>query len=340
MVEKSSSQVSQWISDQLSGVFPDWFKTMFLGQPKVVSLHFSKSVESIVRKKGRLLAPLSLLKEDGGKITLVRCGIVDAYLPESFFLKRSIEAPISARKNLQKVVELDMVRRTPFRSDTVFWATTSPHKSDNTLRIDQWIAKRSDIVALQGRAAKSGLRIRKVFIQNKPLQRPIADMSSTVAPNAKQWRLLNGLLAIAVIVLGAMVFLFPAWQASVERTRLENIIAENRNSAISLRKEVEVLRSRQIERAAFLDIIYQRARLSHTLRNFTVALPDNSWISDFRFSPKRLVVSGEVSGSAAQLVLAMGQRKEFSNPRLTGPIARASNGAERFELTLDLARQK
>jgi general secretion pathway protein L len=336
MTEKKPSQVSQWFSEQLAGIFPDWFKSMFFGEPAVTEVRLVKSVQEIVRRKGQLVAPDTMLDPDGPEIRPVRRRIVDIWIPQSFFLRRVIEAPATARKNLRTMVELDMVRRTPFRPDAVFWAIAKPVKTAGSLQVEQWIAKRSDVDLLCKRAAKAGLHVRKVYIEGAPVNGPIVNFSANVTPNAGRWRLLNGALAATATATATMVFLYPAWQDSAENERLQSIIAENRSQAIEMRQEVETLRSREMERAAFLDIVYHRPRLSNVLRNLTVALPDNIWVTDLNFSPTRIIVSGEIEGSAAELVLALAKRNEFSNPRLSGPVARTGNGAERFELTLDL----
>ena len=340
MADKKPSQVLRWVSMHLAGVFPDWFKSMFFGEPAVVEARLDKNATKILRKNRQLIVPLSLLHKDSPEIPAVQSRVVDIKLPKSFFLKRIVEAPITARKNLGKMVELDMVRRTPFRQDTVYWAIGGPSKSGNVLKVEQWIAKRTEIAQLHQRAEKLGLKIRRVFVDGVPLSGPVVDLSASVIPNAKRWRILNGALAMCALLLGAAIWLFPAWQASVENKRLQAALDENRTQAIQLRQEVETLRSQEIERAKLLDIVYNRPRLSNVLRNLTVVLPDNVWITDLNFSPSQLVVSGEVSGSAAELVLALGQRNEFNNPRLSGPVSRAGNGAERFELTLDLAGAK
>lgn len=340
MTGKSPSQIFRWLSGQLAGVFPDWLKAMFFGAPMAAEVRFSKNTEVISANKRQLIAPHSLLQAGGPKISPVRQRIVDVFIPQNFFLKREIEAPATAGKNLDKLVELDMVRRTPFRLGTVCWAISKPTESMGVLKVEQWIAKKSDVEQLQLRAASVGLHIRKIFVEGGPVARPITDLSASVTPMASRWRSLNAVLAIGAVGLAAMIWLYPAWQASVANVRISDSVAQNRTQALALRKEVDDLRAREMDRAAFLDIVYQRPRLSQTLRGITVALPDNVWISDIDFSPERVIVSGEVTGSAAQLVLTLAQRNEFHNPRLSGPVARASNGAERFELTLDLRNMK
>lgn len=340
MAGKSPSPILRWIFEQLAGSVPDWFKAMFLGQPRATHVLFSKNTETISTKNGLFIAPKSLLKGSGPNIPAVGKRIVDASVPQDFFLKRKIEAPLTAGRNLRQLVELDMVRRTPFRPDTVYWSLSKPKKINGKLLVEQWIAKRSDIERLQQRTARIGLHIRKVFVENSPMQNPIADLSASITPMARRWRLLNGTLAVSAVGLAAVIWFYPILQTSAENDRISESIAQKRTQAIALRREVDDLRSREMERAAFLNIVYQRPRLSHTLRKITVALPDDVWLSDIIFSPEDVIVSGEVRGSAAQLVLTLAQRNEFHNPRLSGPVASARNGAERFELSLDLGRTK
>lgn len=340
MTGKFPSHISRWASDQLAGVFPDWLKAMFFGMPLAAEVRFSKDMEVISDKNSHLIVPQSLLQAGGPSIVPVRRKIVDAFIPQNFFLQRRIEAPSTAVKNLWKLAELDMVRKTPFRVDDVYWAISKPNRSNGSLKVEQWIARRSDIEQLLVRAAEVGLHIRKIFVEGDPMPQPIADFSSSITPGARRWRFLNGALAIGALGLSAMIWLYPAWQASVESARISENMVQNRTRALALRQEVEDLRSREMERAAFLDFVFQRPRLSDTLREITVALPDTTWLGDMNFSSERIIVSGEVTGSAAQLVLTLAQLSEFQNPRLSGPVARANNDAERFELTLDLVSPK
>jgi Tfp pilus assembly protein PilN len=83
-----------------------------------------------------------------------------------------------------------------------------------------------------------------------------------------------------------------------------------------------------------------RPRLSQTLRDLTVALPDTVWLSELGFSQTGAVLSGETADSAADLVIALAALREFENPRLSGSVSRTPAGREQFELVIDHARAK
>lgn len=340
MTGKTPSQVSRWFSEELAGLFPGWMKAMFFGVPMASKLKFSKNIKDIVKKRGYFIAPTQLLNSEIPSLKPMRKRVVDATVPSAFFLKRTVEAPASARKKLIAIVELDMVRRTPFRPDTVYTLNGRPKKLGNSIFIDQWIAKRVDIEDLRARFDALGLRIRRIYVDDVTAQGPIADLSGMISPNTNRWRGLNALLFLGAIILAGMVWLFPAWLASVEQQNLAGTITRYRTQALVLRKGLDLLHSREQERSAFLDIVYKQPKLTQTLRDLTIALPDDVWISDLNFSPNHVVVSGEAKQSAAQLVLDISSGTKFQNPRLNGVVSRAANGAERFELTLDLGGAK
>ena len=335
MAGKTPSQVSQWLFSQLAGLFPDWLKSLFFGTPAATILRFSENAKRISGEKGMLVAPEGMLEENAEEPKPVRKKIVDIVLPQSCFLKRVITAPKTARHNLHNLAELDMVRQTPFRTDMVFWSLSRPEMEDNRVKVAQWILKRTDTNAIRKRLKRAGLEVRRIFVEGEKLQKPIADFSAEIVPHAKHWRLVNAMLVFLGITIASFIWLFPAWQNSGILDRLQQENARLQSQAVDMRQNVEVLRQKENERAAFLDMIYMRPRLSDILRNLTVALGDNVWVSDLNYSPKRVVFSGEVSGSAAQLVLLLAKRREFNNPRLTGPVSRTGSGAERFEITLD-----
>ncbi|MEM9099456.1 MAG: PilN domain-containing protein [Pseudomonadota bacterium] len=73
------------------------------------------------------------------------------------------------------------------------------------------------------------------------------------------------------------------------------------------------------------------------LRELTVRLRDDAWLSDVEISEDLLRFSGFTKGSAADLVIDLASSPHFFNPRLTGQVSIApGTGAERYEISLDL----
>ncbi len=116
--------------------------------------------------------------------------------------------------------------------------------------------------------------------------------------------------------------------AELERVRI---------SAVELQKELKKRRVSAEEQKALLDVTLGRPRLSETLRELTVALPDEVWISDLELNDSGLLVAGETAASAADLVIALARSRTFTDPHLSGPVSATASGGERFQLSLGIA---
>ena len=81
-----------------------------------------------------------------------------------------------------------------------------------------------------------------------------------------------------------------------------------------------------------------KPRLIDGLRALTVALPDGVWISDLKFTPTEFVITGETSGSAADLVLQLTESNLDLVPSLQGAVSRTNIGSERFSLKFSQPR--
>ena len=95
------------------------------------------------------------------------------------------------------------------------------------------------------------------------------------------------------------------------------------------------MRAERDEESRLLQELKQRPRLVETLREATVALPDEAWISTVTFRPNAVTLEGETSGAAVDLVLGLAEKRQFGNPRLSGATTRTATGKERFEIALD-----
>lgn len=325
------------MAEEFSKLVPGWFSAMFLARPRLMSLEFHPNLDQIERRRGRILAPLALL-EDAQTPPLPPSlrAPVDAALPEAFFLKRRIAVPQAASRSLQQVAALDLARRTPFRADEVHWALSAPQAVASEVVATQWVAMREDIEALRGRLARIGLVLMRAHVATDPGAGAIADLPGPVATRARTWRRLNALLGVSAAILAAALWLLPGWVAARALVPVSEDLAARRAEALTLRREVEGLRALEAERAAFVDTVIHPPRLAEVLRDLSVAIPDEVWISEMGYRPSGVTVSGETSASAADLVLALSTRRGFANPRLNGPVARTATGGERFGIALDM----
>lgn len=340
MANRAPSQVGAWVSVRLRALVPGWASAMFLGVPLAQRLRFEDGAERLRRRVGGLVAPTSFLTTDAAPRKDRRMRTVDAHVPAEMFLQRRITAPPGARGRLATVAELDLRQRTPFRPDEIFALLGPAEVEDGTVAATQWVAKRADVALWRTRLAAQGLRLRRVYVAGVRLPGPIADFTAEIAGAGRHVRRLNGLLAATAAAAAVVGALYPAWNAAQQTAALDGQLSELRDQAIALRREVETLRAQEVERAAFLDLLFRRPLLVETLRELTVALPDDVWLANLEFRPERAVIVGEAQGSAADTVLLLSQRPQFGNPRISGTVARTASNAERFEITVDLGRAR
>jgi len=335
MAEITPSNPFIWLRDRISEVVPDWFRAMFLGQRMAISLFFRQQVSEITHEPRGQVAPVSWLGNlpENRKKKEQTAQLADVYFPPSVFLERRVSIPNGAEKNIQSIVELDMVRRTPFRPDEVYWTCSG---RDNAGDVVQWVARKSDIHDILKNLTGHWISVRQIFVDAPGASAAMVVFDTQKSGPAKILRLMNLGLAVAILVFLLFAWLFPAWQAFNEGNSLSAETEELRAQALQIRADVDGFRSVETSKSDLLTLLRERPRLSVVLRNLTVALPDTVWSDNLVFSSDRVVFTGTTETSAAELVLQLSRSRQFENPRLSGPVSRTSNGGERFEIAAEL----
>ena len=320
---------------EISSVVPTWVKTMFLGHPWARPLVFDTAVKTISQKNGKIHLPATLLHTDEKGITPVKDQIVDVILPEEELLRREITIPEKLLSKADKIVSLDTIQKTPFKPADIYSATQLLNKHGQDTTVVQWISRRDHIEAIRARLARLGLRVRQVQIESNPSV-TITDFSGEVAPRARAWRRVNAVLLLAAVVLMGGWFLAPSWTAYQTLKMQEVVNRTLSQETLALRESVDDLQGGASERTAFVERVSRHQTISSVLRDLTILMPDEVWLTDISIQRGRMLVRGSTAASAAELVLNLTRDQRFIAPRLTGPISQTADGRERFDLTLDL----
>lgn len=337
MSSQAATSIGTWVAARISALVPDWLRTTFAGYPMARAISFVPSNKA----KGRATLSQDLLTMDSPKTAKTkRRKQIDVVAPSEMFLKRTIKVPKSAAAKLHAMATLDLRQHTPFNPQDIHWQLDTPQKQGGSIEATQWVVKRTDVEKWRMRLAVQGYQVRRVFVQGAQASQPIADFSDELAPWRRGLVMLNGVLVLTATAAALAAWLYPGWVAQRQTEMLQAQTQILQVQAVDLRREVEGLRGLDRERTAFLDTILRRPLLVDSLRELTIALPDDVWIASMVYSPQRIVMSGETSGSAAEIVLKLGGRRMLGNPRLSGPVQRTANQAERFEISVDLGRSK
>ncbi|MHA6268365.1 PilN domain-containing protein [Aliiroseovarius sp. CAU 1755] len=319
----------------------DVFAALFLGRPSAKLLRFVPNTNEISERKNELRAPTSLLSASAAANTSSGDQfIADIVLPSEILLVRALAIPKTARSKLEEISTLDLARRTPFKASDVYAAVSLKDVVADDLHATQWVIKRTEVDAIIRRLGNASVRVRKVLADAGGNLVVLTDRSDVIAPYSAIWRRMNlGLVSLAGL-LAIALWLYPGWRAQSAAKALEPKLAEKRAEVVETRQKLDQKSETATSTEQFLQAAIRHPRLVEILRNLTVALPDDVWLSDVVLRNGQLVVSGETSGSAADLVLALAKSRELNDPKLSGPVSRTAAGSERFQIALRVGAVK
>jgi general secretion pathway protein L len=327
-----------WVLRELRSMLPQWFNILFLGERDARSFVLSAGATSITGNDRRLIGPLTLWTSNAEAQDLGqhRSRSIIAEIPKDLCLSRRIEVPARGASQVASIAALDLARKTPFRADDVYTALSPPEPGGDGFLVTQWVIRRADVARLERNLKGHGMALRGVRIAGTSTSPPlIADLSAHNDRHAAVWRRINASLVSAGLVAAAIGWLYPAVQTARSLAALDARLQLAQEEAVRLRGEVEARRTLAGAEADFLSTVLLRQHLATTLRELTVALDDNAWLTDLSFSRTGVTFSGETATSAADLLIGLADSRSFENPRLSGPVSRSSTGSERFEIALD-----
>jgi general secretion pathway protein L len=259
--------------------------------------------------------------------------------PEKLF-RRTLLLPPETIRSLDRVVEQDLLIKTPFRLDGIYHgyltsrAAGSPH-----VRVQHWIVRR-DIV--RDAATSLGMDADKLnFVESEPDEAglvPVIPLYQDRKTRKTTVRKLAWSLALSALLLGIVACGITYWRQQSLLDDLEDQIAAARAKAQLVRSTVDKLEAR---RQIVLQLRSRKegvAGLLDTWEEATRALPTHSWLTELRFSeePNRrdhqIAMTG-FSTAAASLVGLFDQSGLFADASLTAPVTLDPiEGRERFAL--------
>lgn len=318
---------------EVHALTPTWVRVAWLGEQSAKRLAFRENLSDFEVGRRVILAPLALATDSQAIIPKARkTALVDVVLPEALVLKRIVTAPVKAKRKMSSLAALDLKRNTPFPNGTIMSVLGQRSTAGDTVRVPQYVAKASDLAALRRRLNECGLKGRRFLIEDEGKSYLLQDLSAEVAPGERLWKTINAVIASACIATGGYIWLKPAFDAKKALSEIETDLAELRTGTVAQRKRLDALRAQRDEENQLESDFANRPRLVETLRDVTVVVGDDTWLTAMQFSPTAITLSGETSGTAVDLVLKLSEKSQFTNPRVSGPTTRTSSGREKFEI--------
>lgn len=332
-----------WWRGELASLVPERLAAWFTGAPRARRLVFERGRSTVERVDRAVHLPFGL-PPDGAALeaaakAIGQGGVVDVTWPADAALVRRHDLPAAARGRVASILELDLARATPLRREEIEWRFDVRRRPEGGLAVRQYILKRADIDAFAAALRRAGLALRRLELagpDGAPLA-PFVDRARALARPARLWRWTNAALLAACLGLAVYLAAAPHFARRAELTALRAETDALRTRAVALRQTVEQAAARREATEALKRVFAETPPTIEVLRELTLRLPDSVWLSELHVSDRDARFSGFVQGSAAELVIALGDSALLVNPRLTGPVSISpSDGAERFEIAADL----
>jgi general secretion pathway protein L len=265
-------------------------------------------------------------------------------LPRAQVFCRQLTLPREAMRSLDRIVEQDLVAKTPFRRDEVYCGYAVARAGNDKLAVRQWVARRD---AVEAAVAELSLTFDEVaFVDTE------ADADAAVTPRILlrteradhgRWveRAAAG-LAVSAVALGLLAAGLTYWRQAAVLDELDGQVAAARAKAQEVRAAVDKLEQKHATLSRLRARKAEEPGLLEAWEEATRVLPSHSWVTELRLSEtsdKRQIAMTGFSAAAASLVGMIDQSPYFTDTALTAPVSLdAAEQRERFALQTKLKR--
>jgi general secretion pathway protein L len=252
-------------------------------------------------------------------------------------LERLVVLPLTAERDLERVLGYEIDRLTPFAAANVVWqaAVARRDRAQGRLTVRLSLVPRTELVPALDMLARIGITptCLEATARDGSCRRIALEAGSTRRAGFRLHATAGG----AVAALAVAVLVTPFVTQSLTRAATERDI-----SALTPRvARVEALRKHLADGAAGVDVLAaEQARTGDVLlvlAAVTQLLPDDTVLSEFSLHQGKLGLSGQ-SPAAAQLIPALAADPTFRNPTFAAPVTRTADGhTDQFVIHAELA---
>ncbi|MGH7001950.1 MAG: PilN domain-containing protein, partial [Stellaceae bacterium] len=266
-------------------------------------------------------------------------------LPAEAALRTSMVLPLAAQSNLAQVVSFELDRRTPFKSDEIYF-THRLVKRDNAaqrLVVELTVVPCPVVDDAVGLASRLGLDLGVLEVASpEPRARPSGNLLPT-RPQPLAARLpgfaIAGLSGLAAI-LACAVLTIPIYRAHRAAEALSAELAQVKRQAdesLRLQKEIDA----EIQESGFLGARKRQAvSASETIDMLTRLLPDDTYLTEMDLSNATMQISG-IAASASGVLGLLDQSQRFTDAAFRSPVIQDQRTSrEQFNISAKIAPRK
>lgn len=356
-LKESISTFMTWWKDGLAYLVPQRIRQYLLGIQDPVILKITPPVAEagIINDDGKFIVKQSLNFDDSDIVdTSSDNWIVKmcrkhypliVQVAERMGLRTQVTVPLSARKDLSKIIHFEIERKTPFSSDEVLysykimnidkesgrikvWLHIIPYEFAN--KILKWMDRRHlkpDMLMLESAHAES------IFDMQEADLLPPDRMSRKFSASSR----LNAVLVLCILALSAVALYLPAFHQKAEIARLQGAHDKLSHDA----EQVEKLRNTYDRLLSENKFLLAKKKESYpaveVINRISALFPDDTYLSRLELIDKKVNLHGE-SGNASSLIRMLEDDEMFYNVEFKAPVTRTnSSGNSRFHIAAELS---
>ena len=304
-------------------------------------IHYEESGGRLVRR-GAAPLPAQGASPDLANLVPRSGGPVGLRLPRSACLIRRVELPAAARRDCDKILELDLERSTPFRRQDIYCdhVVEDAPARDGKIWVRQIVVKRELIDPIARQLASAGIEIGFADCWDetgKPALPIDLLRGARHDPGAARHRLSPAVIlgVCALVLAGSAVAIGLAkYQAALASLEAETDAAKVK--ALAVRRSLTGLESALGQVAELRRLKTARPPAIRILDELTRLLPDNAWVSFLKIEGEAVEVT--IVAPATGELLALFERSPlFGAASLTAPVTYDAAGhSERATVRMTL----
>jgi general secretion pathway protein L len=249
--------------------------------------------------------------------------LIAVRLPRSACLIRRLELPAAARRDFNKILQLDLERATPFRHHDVHvdhFIEDAPGR-DGKIAVRQVVVKREVLDPILQQLAARGIKVDIADCWDDADKQglPVNLLSGVQGARARNRLppLLFLCLCVLVLTCSAVVVGFSKYETALQR--LETKMEAAKAKAVAVNRSLSVIEASLTEVAELRRLKTARPPVIRILDELTRLLPDTAWISSFRIDGDTLEAT-IVAQSTTELLPLLARSPLFTTADLSAPV--------------------
>lgn len=258
-------------------------------------------------------------------------------------IKKILYLPAAAKENLQQVIGFEMDRQTPFSPEQVYFSAKILGKEQQgKIKVQLVITPKDILDGLYHQLKKANIQptvadycaAKNDFEQDLNPYNLLPEQDRPIKSRATQITMWG--LALLAAVLFMAILAYPSWQQQQEIDSL-------RMQLKSLKSDTQLVQSYQLEIDQIVDeteqlitIKNQAASMTEAVELLSKLLPQDTWLTHFKYSNERFQIQGQ-SPTASALISLVEATSLFSNARFVSPLTQDKRtGLERFQISMEI----